>query len=280
MQVYKYNFGGCTVEVISEQTIEKERNYSLFSSDFNNADYSIRVIKTDLLPEKQGDAIFISDRRSIYRGENELQYTAYFNTGVRGYKDYACKVNDELLYIDSAENLRELTVFDALNLPSMLLKRGIGILHCSFVDASGSAVLFAGEKQVGKSTQARLWKECLGCETINGDRAALNFHDGRIYAHGIPFNGTSGICVNRSLPVRAIILPSFGTENVLKKLSPAEAVMMLLGKFSYDVWDENAFDLLSVLLENIVSCVPVYSYACLKDDSAVRYLAQELDVRL
>ena len=169
-------------------------------------------------------------------------------------------------------------MFDALNLPSMLLSKGTGILHCSFVDAFGEAILFAGEKQVGKSTQARLWTENAGCETLNGDRAALNVTDGVLFAHGIPFNGTSRICVNKSLPLKAIILPSIGTENILKKLSAKEAFMMLFGKFHYDIWDESAFDILTELIGNIAEAVPVYTFSCLKDPSAVKTVACELGI--
>ncbi len=276
MVVSKYRFGGFVLELLSDEPIEKERNFSLFRCDEAGSHYSCRIIKTDALPERKGNEIFSSIRRTVISGDREQIYTAYFDADEKSYRDYACKVDDRELYILKNERLRELTVFDALNLPSVLLKAGIGILHCSFVDLGGEALLFAGEKQVGKSTQARLWKEHRGCDTVNGDRAAVSISDGRVSAHGIPFNGTSGICKNLSLPLRAIVLPSIGTENCLKRLSMREAVMQLFGKFHYDVWDEVSFDTLSSLMEGIVNSVPVYSYPCLKERSAVDTLAKEL----
>ena len=94
--------------------------------------------------------------------------------------------------------LRDVGIFEAIDLPSMLMKKGVGIIHCSFIEHNGKAILFVGDKQVGKSTQAALWNKYENTDTINGDRAAISYDNGIFYANGIPFCGTSKICKNKA----------------------------------------------------------------------------------
>lgn len=276
MQVNKYLFGNCSIEFISEEPIEREREFSAFLSEGSDADYSLKIIRTDELPSETGEALYISDRRKIYYDGRTKLYTAYFNTKENKFIDYACKIDNTELYIKSNDRLGEITVFDSLNLPAVLLEKGIGILHCSFIEYKGYAILFSGDKQVGKSTQAALWNEYCNSETINGDRAALSVENGIVYANGIPFCGTSKICKNKKLPVKAIICLSKGPENKIQRLSVAEAFMSVIGKFTYDIWDEKASESIADLAQTVAETVPVYFYSCLKDKTAAEFLEKEL----
>lgn len=276
MEINKYLFCGCSVELISDAPIIKEREFSSFLADYSQADYSLKITVADELPPKTGDEIYVSDRRKVYSDGRTKLYTAYFNSKKNEYIDYACKIGNSELYIRSTDRLGEIMVFDSLNLPAILLEKGIGILHCSFVEHNGYAVLFSGDKQVGKSTQAALWAECFNAETINGDRAALSVENGVLYANGIPFCGTSNICKNKKLPVKAIICLSKGSENKVRRLSAAEAFMSVIGKFTYDAWDNKALEKIADLTQAVAETVPVYFYSCLKDKSAAEFLEKEL----
>lgn len=276
MPTNKYLFCGCSLELISDSPIIKEREFSAFLSDFPQADYSVKITATDELPPKTGEAIHVSDRRRVYFDGRTKLYTAYFNTKKNEYIDYACKIDNSELYIRSTDRLGEITVFDSLNLPAILLEKGTGILHCSFVEYEGCAILFSGDKQVGKSTQAALWAECFGAETVNGDRAALTAENGVLYANGIPFCGTSKICKNKKLPVKAIICLSKGSENIIRRLSASDAFMSVIGKFTYDTWDNKAAEKIADLAQTVAESVPVYAYSCVKDKSAAEFLEKEL----
>ena len=275
MQSNKYMFCGCAVEIQCDEEIRPEAEFSKFLTEYSKADYTIRVIHTDALPTEVGEPVFSSNRRRIYVGDEKRVYTAYFNSKQRKYVDFACKVNDSELYIKYDDNMREITIFDGLDLPAMLLEMGIGIVHCSFVEYNGEAILFVGDKQVGKSTQAGLWNKYLNADVINGDRAAVYFENGIIYADGIPFCGTSKICKNKKLPIKALVCLSIGNCNDLKKLSSLEAFMKVMGKFTYNSTNESV-EKISSLVTKIIENLPVYSYSCLKDKSAVHFLKDEL----
>ncbi len=271
----KYLFCGCAVELISDEKLISESTFSAFKADFEKADYSLSIKKVENLPPKNGTPSFTSDRRE-YFDDNKTVYTYYYNVYQKAYTDFACKVNDETLYISYPGELREVTVFDGLDLPSMLLYKCIGILHCSFIEHNGNAILFAGDKQVGKSTQAALWNEYENAEIINGDRAAIVSENGRIYACGIPFCGTSGICKNKKYPLKAIICPSKDISNSVRKLTPIEAFTRLLSKFTYETGDEKSVEIITSLTMEIAENIPVYDFRCLKDKSAVDFLKSKI----
>lgn len=275
MQSRKYIFCGYSLEIESEECIQPEAEFSKFLSEFSKPDYKINIIRTDSLPPQTGELVFSSNRKKIYYDGNVKEYSAYFNSKLRQYVYFACKVNNSELYIDYPDDLREITIFEGVDLPSILLENGVGIIHCSFVEYDGQAILFVGDKQVGKSTQASLWKKYLNAETINGDRAAVYCEDGIFYAEGIPFCGTSKICKKKKLPIKALVCLSIGSSNEIKKLSSMEAFMKIVGKFTYNSTKETV-EIVSSLASKMAESLPVYAYSCLKDESAVTFLKDEI----
>ena len=167
-------------------------------------------------------------------------------------------------------------IFEALDLPDLLLKSRKVILHCSFVIVNKKALLFSADKQVGKSTQAALWEKFGAGKTVNGDRAVVGEKNGKLTAWGIPFCGTSGISENSGAPVEAIVLLSQGAENTLRLLSPGEAFKDLIGKITYHQWDMKAAAAAADAVCLIAEKAKVYSFSCRPDESAVRVLEKEL----
>lgn len=277
MQSKKYLFCDCALEIKLNESILQERYFCRFLDGFETPDYSFEVIKTDSLPEKTGVCLFDSGINSVYvDGTTEKNYTAFLKGKEQRPIDFACRVSDGKLYISEEKQLNEYSVFEGLRLPELLLRKGICILHCSFIEYEGQAILFAGNKQVGKSTQAALWQKYKNTITINGDRAGLYFKDNILFAGGIPYCGMSDICENKNMPVRAIICLSKGNENTIKRLSVFDSFISLLGQFSYNTWDTDAVNNVTALVSSIVEKVPIFAYSCRKDESAVDFLENAL----
>ena len=276
MQNKKYSFCNCVIEIKHNGPIAEKNNYGIFATDNETVDFVVDVENVSYLPSKEGVRLFSEELHEVYfDGENRKTYSA-FPVSRDESVDFACRVNNEKLYISFRDEINEFLVFEGLRLSELLLLKGIGILHCSFIEVNGEAILFAGDKQVGKSTQAALWEKYASATIINGDRAGLFIKDGKVTAGGVPYCGTSGICKNRQLPVKAIVCLSKGTENKIEKLSPLSAFMFLMGKFAYNTWDVSDVNSITGLLTEIVEKIPVYSYSCLKDESAVKYLSERI----
>lgn len=278
MQVKKYLFCNCALELTVPDDVVPERYYNRFLANFDTPDFCYEVIEIDALPEKAGECIYDAGTSSLYcHGEIQRNFSSFYKGRERILTDFACKQSDGKLYICEEYQLNEHSIFEGLRLPELLLDKGVGMLHCSFIEYEGQAILFAGDKQVGKSTQAALWQKYKNTFTVNGDRAGLYFKDNKLFAGGIPYCGTSDICENKNMPVRAIVCLSKGTENQIKRLSAFEGFTTILGKFAYNQWDKNAVASITELTSAIVESVPVYSYTCRKDEGAVEFLEKILN---
>lgn len=158
----------------------------------------------------------------------------------------------------------------------MLAEHGGVVLHSSYIITQrGEALIFSAPSGTGKSTQAELWRKFAGAKVINGDRALIKAQNG-VTANGIFFSGTSGICENVTAPIRAIVLLRQSFANELKKVSGKEAFMRLLPQCSYYPKEEENLKLVTGILAEIISAVPIYDFGCVPEKSAVTALNEVL----
>ena len=68
-------------------------------------------------------------------------------------------------------------VLETIGTERLVGMAGGAILHSSFIEVGGKAVLFTAPSGTGKSTQAGLWRENRGAVVINGDRSVLRIID-------------------------------------------------------------------------------------------------------
>ncbi len=168
-------------------------------------------------------------------------------------------------------------ILSTLGLHGKFLQRGAGVLHASYIDYRGSAILFAAPSQTGKSTQASLWEQFAGAEIINGDRALVEKREGKWFAHGYPCCGSSLICINRSLPLAAIVILRQGRENRVEELTPGEKLRALVsGTEVYPWYGEDVENALS-FAQALTAEVPVIRLVCRPDEQAVTVLQQYLE---
>ncbi|MBQ8813363.1 MAG: hypothetical protein IJZ85_02545 [Lachnospiraceae bacterium] len=151
------------------------------------------------------------------------------------------------------------------------------IFHSSYIDWQGKGILFTAPSGTGKSTQAELWRSLRGAEIINGDRSAIRVVDGMVFAEGVPFSGSSQICVNRTLPLAAIVYLAQAPETTIRQLRGYEAFFRIWEGCSVNTWDEEDMRLVSETVQKVSATVPVFYLACTPDESAVIALEQALE---
>lgn len=165
----------------------------------------------------------------------------------------------------------------SLSFAQLMLYKKAFFLHSSYIAVGGKAVLFSAACGVGKSTQASLWEKYRSAEVINGDKAGVLVDD-EVYACGVPFCGTSGICRNKTLPLAAIVLLGRSEENSVKRLSGLEALRGVLANVYLDLLAPGEQNAIIDLLVELLKTVPVYYFACTADERAVLALEKELRV--
>jgi len=137
---------------------------------------------------------------ALYQERNERDANIYFIEGLKR------ELQTDTLFISCLCLERPLSV------------QGCYILHCTFLDYRGQAILFSGPSGIGKSTHANLWcRHIPGTQVLNGDRALLcPLPNGDYEITGWPVCGSSGICHNERRPLEAIVFIEQASDNRLQ----------------------------------------------------------------
>lgn len=273
-----YCFAGYNVKLISDTPVYDSDLFSEFRREEASApQMSISIIHS-ALPEKSGDPVFSDETSAYYVRDGKGFYYSAYPSG-RGMKQLACRVTDGekiTLFVAEGQRLWDSLVAFAVNYTQLLFHRGIATAHSSCIEFNGKAVLFAGNKCVGKSTQAALWNRFRGAKIINGDRIALKPTENGLIAYGIPFCGSSGIAVNRALEVMAIVLPGKAGENSVSRLDAVSAFKAVLGNLTYNTEDMPQMKTALDTAEAAAEKIPVFELMCVPDESAVKILEEQL----
>ena len=270
-----YSVAGLTLKVDSEEEIGNSKMYGEFCLPPQKEDLTVTVDTSSPLPPKNGEILFTAHGRECFikNGITKL-FSSYYTPS--GRIDYSCRVVDgeEIkLFVNYPEGLWDSMLFNALNIPELTAQKGIFLCHSSFVIHKGEALIFTAGKGSGKSTQAALWNTHRGAEIINGDRSFLKFENGRLYAYGTPYCGSSQIAVNKSAPVKAVILLKKGTHNHINTVSGIEAFAGITAQLSFEKYQN---DKASAFAAEVCETAPVYSLECVPDISAVNLLEETL----
>lgn len=167
--------------------------------------------------------------------------------------------------------------FSCAGIHSKLLQEDALILHASYIEHKGRAILFCGPSGAGKSTQAALWEEHESAELINGDRVLLKNKDGKWHAYGYPCCGSSTICKNKTLPLQAIVALEHGKENTLQTMTMGTKVRTFITGTERYLWNDRELDKICTLAEQIIAEVPMWHFSCTPDQQAVDVLKTKLE---
>mgnify|MGYP003303423352 CR=1 FL=1 len=279
MMIRKYKIGNFVVEIKSRADFQDVEPYSLFLYEGEHTDYYVNVYFTSDLPLEIENPCCDSQDWACVCEDNELSF--YYKSHDRGVGFYACSTKrgkniDIAIDEEYHDMLWTRVIFHLIGIESLVAENNGCVLHSSFIEKEGRAVLFTGPCSVGKSTQAGLWKKYADAEIINGDKTLVFEENGVFYASGLPFSGSSKDCLNKVLPLGAVICLQQAPENTAQRLESNDAFYKFY-KNCYPVsysreCTGNELDLAIRLSQK----VPVYEYACLADESAVRCLEREL----
>ncbi len=274
-----FSFANLHLEIKSEAEIDSDEKYTQFLSE-KEPNFFVEV-KTQKLPEPEGKLIFTrSNHKCFLSGEKIMYYSSYALSETETDVDYACLEilgNKATAFVDYKDGLWYSMLFDALNIPFLMLQKGGLFLHCSCIQLGSECVLFTAQKQVGKSTQASLWEKFENATIVNGDRIVIFKKDGSLFGAGTPYCGSSKICLNKALKVKAIVCLSQGTENKIEPLKGLNAFYGIFNGITCDGELENQMEKASEIVSFAVQNVPVFSLECTPDERAVRLLKKTLE---
>ncbi len=138
-----------------------------------------------------------------------------------------------------------------------LAAREGALIHSSGVDFHGRGYLLSGRSGAGKSTLSKLFASA-GHEVLSDDRIAVRKIKGEFKMFGTPWSGDAGIAKNKDLLLHGIFFIHHGEKNLIKKISPVEAVERLIPVTSIPWYDENTLTKTLAFFEELVSDCPAY----------------------
>ncbi len=275
----KYKIGNFTAEISSQIPFQDSEPYSLFLYDGEETDYCINVEFSDSLPKIISPPCYeSSDRVCVY--ENNIFLCCYKSrdTADEYYAVRTCEGKKISIIIDEKYRnmLRADVIFSLIGIEEIVAESNGCVLHSSFIEKDGGAILFTGPCSIGKSTQANLWREYSDAVVVNGDKTFIFEKDGVFYASGMPYSGSSKDCLNKVFPIKAVISLEQAICNAANKLASTEAFCKLYRNCYPVPYSRDCTGKLVDFVNKLIQSVPIYDYACLADESAVRYLEREL----
>ncbi|MGN1419472.1 MAG: hypothetical protein ACI4W6_09100 [Acutalibacteraceae bacterium] len=268
-------FGNITLKLNLPQETAGKKTYEIFCCDAETADFEINFCFSDCLPKPEKNAQCFRFPDKIVMKQEKVCRVFYKNRAgndfyaVREMQDGSSQIN--ILLERSIQNgFWARFVLNTIGIEELALKKGGVVFHSSFIEKDGKAVLFTGPCSIGKSTQADLWNTYKNTPVVNGDKSYIYIENETVYASGLPFSGSSGICRNSVLPLDFIVKLEKAKENTVKMLSKKEAFLTVLKSCYVPCgFGEEAGKIASLIAQKSKVC----SFACLPDVSAVETLA-------
>lgn len=167
--------------------------------------------------------------------------------------------------------IREKYLWSGLALQYILIHNQHLIFHASYIKVQAKGIIFIAPSGTGKSTQASLWEKYRGAEIVNGDKACVHVM-AEPTVHGVPFDGTSGICKDISCTLVGIVVLEQAQENVVERLPLALAIQALFSNVFVDCSVPYEWNKALELIIELSNRVPIYRLKCTADERAVEAL--------
>lgn len=280
-----FQIGDFVFRLCCPAEITPPENFMKFECESDSFEYTYQIKVSNTLPDPEGKLIAQRPDLTVFRCETgQGESLECRQIGVKGNPEYyAC-------YREVSENCAEVTLVgdriaelhidpmftSLLALERRLVKKDSMILHCAYVEYQGEAILFSAPSETGKTTQANLWEKYRGSRTVNGDRSLLGKIDGRWTAQGWPVCGTSEVCNNEAIPIKAVVMLSQAKENRAERLTPGHAFPLLYSQITVNKWNTEDHIHTIDLIEDFLGSVPVLHLGCTISEAAVTCLGDVL----
>lgn len=243
--------------------------------------HSICFEPMELLDKPQGECIFREPAKRVYlSGKEQISYIGSVEHSLDGaYLRIQYNEGNSVVQFKKEclpKGITAKVILNSMGVEHLVTQNRGFLLHASYIRWKDQAILFTAPSGTGKSTQADLWGRYRGAELINGDRAVVRIHQGRVLACGIPFSGSSGVGKNVTLPLAAIVRLSQAPSCDIQPLRGYQAFRQIWEGCSLNVWDQEDLTLGSQTVLDTIAEVPVYHLACTPAPEAVELLESVL----
>lgn len=269
----QYRIAGITITVDAPTELADNEAYRQYRVYEEREDYRIQLKPDADMPEYGGELLFENELNRIYQKDGELLHLFHIplTRGVAAWDRLSWENSLTIHVRPGAEAYFRTSIgcFNAAGFERILFYYKKYLFHCAYVAHDQKAVLFSAPSGGGKTTQGLLWERYAGAEMVNGDRAVLEKTPEGYLCHGLPIAGSSGVFLNRTLPLAAVFAVRKASENRVALLSHEEAFQAVFSEITINNWNkEFVLGAVDFALE-LSRQVPVYRLECRMDEGAV-----------
>ena len=152
------------------------------------------------------------------------------------------------------------------------------VMHAALISYQGKGYAIVAPRGGGKTTHARLWKDCFGdaVRIVNGDKPIIRLQrDGSFTAYGTPWCGKEGLGENAAVPLCGICLLSQGREDRVWAVDEREYLDLLIRNVVFPP-DRQSMDRGAKLLSRLIRTVPAIAAECTATEQAARAVCRAL----
>ena len=271
-----YKIGNIVIKTVTDCPQETHEPYSLFLCGETTPSVTIKYVFRSGKIKADGNIIQKTEFYDAYDNGNEYRF-CYHDTGKQNYYAVRTVKKDDFSFqtviVEEKYSgmLWTRVIFQTMGIESIATAFGGAVIHASVIEKDGRGIIFTAPCGTGKSTQAELWRKYRNAEIINGDKALIFCENGECFVSGLPFSGSSKICKNKTVPVKAIVSLGQAKKNKISLIKGLQAYGVIFSGIYHSVFDD------SLLTENFVKNVSVLRLDCLPDESAVETLENALE---
>lgn len=192
----------------------------------------------------------------------------------RNGKDFDCIINEKYSeYFSQSINL-----LNAVGMEDLLFEFNCFMLHCSFIEYNGRAILFSGTSGSGKSTRADMWRSQLNTEIINGDKAGIFYKKGEFYACGLPIAGSSYIYKNEVLPLDSIVFLKKAQNNLTFRADIKDSIKNIYYNLIVNRWNPDFCSAASDLAVELYKKAKIFVSECNLNHDSVKEQLEAMEM--
>ncbi|MCD8023619.1 MAG: hypothetical protein LUF30_11830, partial [Lachnospiraceae bacterium] len=163
-----------------------------------------------------------------------------------------------------------------LPMREIMQQNGVLFLHASQIAVEGKGILFTAPSGVGKSTQAKLWKEAQNAKIICNDRTLVRKTAKGWRTYGYPFDGSEPVCSGEVHSLGAVVVLEQAQENQVFRMRATKALSRMMQQMVIDTWNAKARSKAVELLIPLIEEVPIYLLRCTPDQRSTECLKEQL----
>lgn len=234
-------------------------------------------------PDCSGTLLFGSDNFAtptfLYQRENG--YFDWITMSKDGESALSFRISNDwtnfILYEDNTNSIgkRAFHAFGSL-FAYAILNHDACVLHGVVMEYNGMGILVIAPSGTGKTTHTRMWRDRENALILNGDRCLCRKIEGKWYAYGMPWSGSSGEYINRRVPINIIVSLKQDTWNHVHYMTELEGTLCLMQRIFAPIWpcdmQNSAFD----ITEELAKTIPMLELCCKPDFESVDILKEAI----